>query len=203
MATGLDPGPDLDPGVDLAAGARNVQRVLAELHSMPARNRTTLHSQPVPQGWSRDAVADDNGALLDRGVVLRAVYPHAADLSSRQHLFLLQQHSMGIAVRLMPTVPTDLLIVDDTLAVLPVFPDHPGWALAILRDPAWVQAAVQIADACWASATAYAADPPGIAQDSPPRAAPRDFIRTLVEKKNACNDEDLRPGTKAACGHVL
>lgn len=157
-----DPCADLDRGVDLVAGRGNVARRLAWLHDLPTRHLITMRSEPVPQNWSaRSEFTAADQRLLDRKVSLREIYPCPSGLSAQQHRFLLQRHSAGIGLRLKPTVPTDLMIIDRAVAVLPVDPDRPGWALAVVTNRVWVRAAQQIADVCWNSATEYATDPPG------------------------------------------
>jgi hypothetical protein len=156
-----DPLADLDRGVDLVVGRRNIERKRAWLRDLPGRHLITTHAEPVPQDWSlRSKVSATDHRLLDRGVSVQEIYPRESGLSAQQHLFLLQRHLTGISLRLMPTVPADLMIIDRAVAVLPVDPDRPDWALAVVTNQMWVQAARQVTDACWNSATGYATDPP-------------------------------------------
>lgn len=155
--TEADPCADLDQGVDLVVGRHNVARRLEWLRDMPGRHLITVRSEPVPDVWSpRSKTATSDRRLLDRGVSMREIYTAGSGLTARQHFALLGRHAMGIGVRLMPTVPTDLMIVDRAVAVLPVDPDRPDWALAVVRNRMWVRAAQHIADVCWSSATDHA-----------------------------------------------
>lgn len=87
-----------------------------------------------------------------RGIKTRAIYQHVAlrDRATRSYLNELAQN--GAKIRLTPSVPGRGLVVDRSVALLPVSIDSGGQGLAIVRDRYVVAWVVATFEQLWAEA---------------------------------------------------
>jgi DNA-binding NarL/FixJ family response regulator len=88
-----------------------------------------------------------------RGIKTRAIYQHVAlrDRATRSYLNELAQN--GAKIRLTPSVPGRGLVVDRSVALLPVSIDSGGQGLAIVRDRYVVAWVVATFEQLWAEAS--------------------------------------------------
>lgn len=130
-------------GIQVVAGRRAMARALADAYGQARSSRLGVYSSPFMESvGGRHGPVDARLAAM--GVRLRAVYQQ----SQAQLLPRLPR----VEVRRADLVPMDMVVVDDRLAVLPIDPDRPGFALTVVSDPAWVQLACVLAENCWSRA---------------------------------------------------
>ena len=88
-----------------------------------------------------------------RGIKTRAIYQHVAlrDRATRSYLNELAQN--GAKIRLTPSVPGRSLVVDRSVALLPMSIDSGGQGLAIVRDRYVVAWVVATFEQLWAEAS--------------------------------------------------
>ncbi|MGW6197115.1 helix-turn-helix transcriptional regulator [Kribbella sp. NPDC055110] len=91
--------------------------------------------------------------LLERGIKLRTVYLQSMTSSKQALEYATKMHRLGGEVRVTPTLPMRLLILDQELAILPMDPENPTAGAVIHRTPAVVSIAIALFDSYWSRAT--------------------------------------------------
>jgi DNA-binding CsgD family transcriptional regulator/sugar-specific transcriptional regulator TrmB len=91
--------------------------------------------------------------LLDRGIKLRTVYLQSMTASKQAMEYAAAVHRLGCEVRVTPTLPMRILIVDQEIAIMPMDPDNPTAGAVIHRSPAVIAVALALFDSYWSKAT--------------------------------------------------
>jgi DNA-binding CsgD family transcriptional regulator/sugar-specific transcriptional regulator TrmB len=91
--------------------------------------------------------------LIERGVKLRTVYLQSMTASKQAMEYASAVHRLGCEVRVTPTLPMRLLIVDQAIAIMPMDPENPTAGAVIHRTPAVIAVALALFDSYWAKAT--------------------------------------------------
>ena len=91
--------------------------------------------------------------LLERGMKLRTIYLQSMTSSKQALDYATKMHRLGGEVRVTPTLPMRLLILDQQLAIIPMDPENPTSGAVIHRTPAVVSIAIALFDSYWARAT--------------------------------------------------
>jgi DNA-binding CsgD family transcriptional regulator len=91
--------------------------------------------------------------LLERGVKLRTVYLQSMTSSKQALEYATRMHRLGGEVRVTPTLPMRLLILDHELAIVPMDPENPTAGAVIHRSPAVLSIATALFEAYWSRAT--------------------------------------------------
>lgn len=165
---GVEPGPELvaaqrdvlgpagpppappAPGDD---GRANIEQVIAS-----AKHEVLIISSGAntgPVGAFRRAHREN----VDRGVRYRVVFPDAERLSGKVTSLALA----GALVRTDTNVPMEVVVIDGSIALLPV--DPAGDGVAVLRLPSAVSATVELFERIWSAAVAL--NPVELDEDEP------------------------------------
>ncbi len=91
--------------------------------------------------------------LLERGIKLRTVYLQSMTAHKQALDYAATMHRLGGEVRVTPTLPMRLLILDQELAIMPMDPENPSTGAVIHRSPAVVSVAIALFDAYWSRGT--------------------------------------------------
>jgi hypothetical protein len=134
-------------GVDLVVGRHDVGLALVALCESAVSTWDCLRTDPVPA--MGEAGLGPEGRLLRRGVAVRIMYTDGPGLAAGQWQFLRQVEALAGDVRLTWLVPTDLIITDGELTVLPLDPDRPAAGLVVIRSRPWARAARGLFEDCW------------------------------------------------------
>lgn len=133
--------PGLERITDRERVVRRVRDVVAE-----ARHEVlNLHAGTVPTPEQLEGARRVDLDLLDRGVAVHTVCPHAfADYPHhREYAQLLAEH--GAQTRFADRVPHRLLVVDRRTAIVPIDTDNPARGAVVVREPAVVRCLHQLA----------------------------------------------------------
>jgi DNA-binding CsgD family transcriptional regulator len=123
-----------------------------------ARSSTSEILSLHPRGATQLPAGDErNREAMRRGVTMRSIHLAASAAAPQVRAHLRQLIKDGAEVRMAPTIPMRLIIVDRTLAIVPaVDPDGTlaeSGAAMVLRSPAMVSVLRQVFEHCWASAS--------------------------------------------------
>jgi len=136
-------------------GEFSIYRKLSEL-TADAKHQTETFApkgahRPIPLAKGRETTE----ALLDRGVVSRTIYLDSAvhDPTTKYHLDWLTTH--GSHVRLTPSLPTRMLIIDKKCAVLPLDLARALDGILVVHDITTVLALAELFELYWIKATPY------------------------------------------------
>jgi DNA-binding CsgD family transcriptional regulator len=98
----------------------------------------------------------EDAKLIDRGVQVRAIYPHALLQNAKYARYLHDLSELGAEVRLLGHAPCDLLIFDRTFASLPADPaDRDGGAILMIRGSALAASYLAFYEDFWLRAVPY------------------------------------------------
>lgn len=163
---GVEPGPELvaaqrdvlGPAPALRArttddGRLNIENVIASAKHEVLVISSGANTGPV--GAFRRAHREN----VDRGVRYRAVFPDAERLSGKVTSLALA----GALVRTDTDVPMEVVVIDGSIALLPV--DPLGDGVAVLRLPSAVGATVELFERIWSGAVAL--NPVELDEDEP------------------------------------
>lgn len=98
------------------------------------------------------AAADDDLAVLSRGVRSRTLYTRRqlADHPMRDYMNMMREH--GAEVRIADTLPHRLVIVDRTVSFLPIDPRRVSAGALVVREPAINANLVMLFESLWSGA---------------------------------------------------
>lgn len=135
------------------------QRIFLAGESTKSEHRHLMRD--VQAQTVRDAV-DADAAILGRGVQQRSIIG-TADLANPdvfEALGLL--HDLGEEIRVVATVPTQMMIMDRDLAVVPRSPDDQSQGAIFIREPALVALLIFLFDHMWSAAIPVFGNPRGL-----------------------------------------
>ncbi|MEV7021973.1 helix-turn-helix domain-containing protein [Kitasatospora sp. NPDC093558] len=126
-----------------------IGRFFDDLAELTTSTVESMHPGPLPDAEQLAASLDRDRRLLDRGVTLRSLYPASFFAATRLRRYFQSAVEIGTELRLCAHVPTDLLIVDRELVLLPLDPANPGSGICVLRGGPLVQAGLAFFEHCW------------------------------------------------------
>ncbi|WP_412543286.1 LuxR C-terminal-related transcriptional regulator [Longispora sp. K20-0274] len=88
-------------------------------------------------------------AVLDRGVRMRRIYPENISREASAWEYAKRLTQAGAEVRVAPSVPLRLLIVDQEVGVVPLNPDNPESGAIVAREPGLLTALVALFESYW------------------------------------------------------
>lgn len=139
-------------GTTVVTGRERVSEVLEEVTSFASREIISMHPGSTPSRQMLQEGMRRNRQVLDQGVSMTCIHllsMHRVPYADR-HLKELQD--AGVRLRLMPTLPFRMIIVDSSVAMVPAPDDPTSMALLIVRDPHTVRLLLQLFNFCWVSA---------------------------------------------------
>jgi DNA-binding CsgD family transcriptional regulator/sugar-specific transcriptional regulator TrmB len=138
--------------VEVLKGRGNASRRIEEL-ALKARE-TFWGLVPTHIDETARSVEDSPDLpLLERGIRLRTVYLQSMTASKQAMEYAAAVHKLGCEVRVTPTLPMRLLLVDGEIAIMPMDPESPTAGAVIHRSPAVLAIALSLFDAYWSKAT--------------------------------------------------
>ncbi|MEV6266486.1 helix-turn-helix transcriptional regulator [Kribbella sp. NPDC051936] len=138
--------------IEVLKGRANASRRIEEL---ALKTRDSFWGL-VPAHFDESMPASDrspDAELLRRGIKMRTVYLQSMTESKQALGYAATIHRLGGEVRVTPTLPMRLLLLDQELAIMPMDPGHPSAGAVIHRSPAVVSVALALFDAYWSRAT--------------------------------------------------
>ncbi|MCC0100576.1 LuxR C-terminal-related transcriptional regulator [Streptomyces flavotricini] len=132
-----------------------VRNLLTEvIDSCHSEVLVSKHGGSFPVAALREALPRDL-ALLARGIRMRSLYQHATRFDQPTRTHAEQLVAAGAEIRTLPEVLPQMIIVDQSLALLPA---RSGGAL-LIREPDLLGYLLDVFERDWANATAYATGP--------------------------------------------
>jgi DNA-binding NarL/FixJ family response regulator len=143
--------------VELLIGDNRKRQSLGDFNARISESTGSMHPGPLPPAEVLVHSLAADGALLERGVKVRAIYGQSINSAPRQRKYLTELAATGVEVRLAPQVPFDLLIADSHSALVSANPDNPAGPAVIVRGAALVRSYVALYEDCWLRAVPYSA----------------------------------------------
>jgi DNA-binding CsgD family transcriptional regulator len=138
------------PGAEVITDLEDVRRRIYLASEGAVATQRSLIRSPSAEGLEDGSTIDT--AQAGRGVEQRTIIS-TGDLTDRQiYAHLEAQHYRGERVRALANVPTQMLIMDSTLAILAVDPLHPRRGALFIREPGIVSLLTYLFDHLWAEA---------------------------------------------------
>ncbi|GAA3392698.1 helix-turn-helix domain-containing protein [Streptomyces roseoviridis] len=152
LRAGMEPGSEVE--VEIVDDPARIRRELADLthtvkdsvHSM-LTGSVRREEMTLELGRDRDRVA--------RGVRVQAMYSHRVGQVPEMVQHLAERCALGVEVRLSPVVPMNMVLADETFALLPTDPHDPESAAILARGPGLVRSYRALYEYCWQAATPY------------------------------------------------
>jgi DNA-binding CsgD family transcriptional regulator/sugar-specific transcriptional regulator TrmB len=138
--------------VEVLKGRANASRRIEELALKARESFWGL----VPAHFDESLPQADRSpdfALLERGLKMRTVYLQSMTASKQALEYAATMHRLGGEVRVTPTLPMRLLILDQEIAIMAMDPENPAAGAVIHRTPAVVSVAIALFDAYWSRAS--------------------------------------------------
>jgi len=116
----LRAGAGFAPLVQVLSGRAEIEALLADLGARTRSTLTSLHAGAPPSADRLTASVPADRALVDRGVVLRLVYPRSFLADPAFAGYAADMATLGARVRFTDGVPHRLIVSDGRVAVVPV-----------------------------------------------------------------------------------
>ncbi len=153
------------PGVDRVVDLPSIRTRLAELHSKASVELLAFDfGRPSRASKARRQEAYEASARLDRewlarGGSMRTIFTEAVQYDPLAWAFTTRPVDEGGSVRLSPTLPLQLLIIDRTIAVAQVDPLDSDAGALFISEPGVVSALVDLFEVYWMHSTEVGAPP--------------------------------------------
>ncbi|MET9952895.1 helix-turn-helix domain-containing protein [Streptomyces sp. NPDC006339] len=157
LRAGMEPGSEVE--VEIVDDPARIHRELADLTNTV---KSSLHSMltgsvrreemTLELGRDRDRVA--------RGVRVQAMYSHRVGQVPEMVQHLAERTALGVEVRLSPVVPMNMVLADESFALLPTDPHDPDSPAILARGPGLVRSYRALYEYCWHAATPYGHEEP-------------------------------------------
>ncbi|MFI5957631.1 LuxR C-terminal-related transcriptional regulator [Cryptosporangium sp. NPDC051539] len=171
------PGDAAPPLIEEITDLAAVRRRIEEL-AVGAQHELLALTPPARDPHaSRAAARAVDRSVLDRGVVMRTVYPESIVEDAGAYAYAEELAAAGGLVRLCPSLPTRLMLVDRLVAVVPHEPQDGTRGCVILTHPGTVAALVSLFDAYWDAGRAVSA----VVDDDECSAMERAVLRLLQQ----------------------
>ncbi|MFD4374025.1 LuxR C-terminal-related transcriptional regulator [Streptomyces sp. NPDC058486] len=147
-----EPGSDVE--VEIVDDPARIRRELADLTKTA---RGSVHSMATGS-VRREEMAqelDRDRERVARGVTVQAMYSHRVGQVPEMDQHLAARTALGAEIRLSPVVPMNMLLADDSFAVLPTDPRDPASPAILARGPGLVRVYRALYAYCWHAATPY------------------------------------------------
>jgi DNA-binding MarR family transcriptional regulator/DNA-binding CsgD family transcriptional regulator len=156
----------------------HVRSRLAELADGSTRECLSLNPgrTHTPEGLA--AGEELNRRVLDRGVAIRAVYQSSFGTETHTLDYARRLTTSGGEIRVKPTLPMLLIIVDQEVALVPRFVDDPSQGAMEIRAPALVAALSSLFEGIWQEAEPFGTSKP-LADSDFPDARTREVLGLL------------------------
>lgn len=143
--------------VELLIGDNRKRQSLGDFNARISESTGSMHPGPLPPAEVLVHSLAADGALVARGIKVRAIYGQSINSAPRQRKYLTDLAATGVEVRLATQVPFDLLIADAHSAFVSANPDNPSGPAVIVRGAALVRSYLALYEDCWLRAVPYSA----------------------------------------------
>jgi sugar-specific transcriptional regulator TrmB/DNA-binding CsgD family transcriptional regulator len=129
-----------------------VNRFLDEMAGTVRNHECVMHPGSSPPPDVIDEMALRDAEVASSGVRIRALYARHTAEAEHVRDYLLDAAKSGIDIRLAPSLPMRLLILDDDLALVPIDPDDSSRGAVAVFGPSIVRSLQAVFDHIWAVA---------------------------------------------------
>ncbi|MEU3606697.1 helix-turn-helix domain-containing protein [Streptomyces sp. NPDC035033] len=139
------------------------ERIRRELAGLTETARESVHSMATGS-VRREEMAlelDRDRARVARGVRVQAMYSHRVGQVPEMDQHLAARTALGAEVRLCSVVPMNMVLADESFALLPTDPRDPDSPAILARGPGLVRVYRSLYAYCWHAATPYGHQEPG------------------------------------------
>ncbi|GAA3070933.1 hypothetical protein GCM10017562_42620 [Streptomyces roseofulvus] len=147
-----EPGSEVE--VEIVDDPARIRRELADLTKTARESVHTMATGSV----RREEMAlelDRDRERVARGVRVEAMYSHRVGQVPEMDQHLAARTALGAEIRLSPVVPMNMVLADESFALLPTDPRDPASPAILARGPGLVRAYRALYAYCWRSATPY------------------------------------------------
>lgn len=140
--------------MEVVTGAANVSAALEDAAQRVEHEVLSLHPGRALPAEMIEAGLDRDRLALGRGVQIRTIHLGSAAVVPHMSSYLRRLNSAGAQVRTAHTLPLRLIVVDRSLAIVPVpQPEDGEIAAVVLRSETLVGVLRGIFEHCWAAAS--------------------------------------------------
>lgn len=140
-----------DPHTERIAGLAAVRQRLEGLAAQSTREVVSFSPGAVNPTDTRAAGRPLDLDALRRGVRMRTLYLDVVTYDPAALTYAAELVEAGAQIRVVPELPLRLIVVDRTIAVVPVDPANGTAGALVLRDPGTVTALLALFEAYWAT----------------------------------------------------
>ncbi|WKX69259.1 LuxR C-terminal-related transcriptional regulator [Streptomyces sp. XD-27] len=153
---------------ELIVGMDRISECLEDSAEIAVNEVLSMHPGPVIESRTPDRIAR-NQRVLKRGVAMRTIHLASTSRVPNGLRYLRELQGMGAAIRLAPTIPFRLIVIDDVMAFTPAPGNEAQAAALVTRGPIITHLLRRVFEHCWHSATALdSAAPDGPGEHAPP-----------------------------------
>ncbi|GHG38156.1 MULTISPECIES: helix-turn-helix domain-containing protein [Streptomyces] len=147
-----EPGSDVE--VEIVDDPARIRRELADLTKTA---RGSVHSMATGSVRREEMglELDRDRERVARGVRVQAMYSARVGQVPEMDQHLAARTALGAEIRLSPVVPMNMVLADDSFALLPTDPRDPGSPAILARGPGLVRVYRALYAYCWQAATPY------------------------------------------------
>ncbi|MED7948972.1 MULTISPECIES: LuxR C-terminal-related transcriptional regulator [unclassified Streptomyces] len=153
---------------ELIVGLDHISEVLEDCTELAQDEVLSMHPGPVVESRSK-ARLERNQKVVNRSVGMRTIHL-ASTARLPQGLALLEEmQRSGVQIRLAPTIPFRLIVIDDVMAFTPAFGTEAQPTAMVTRGPVITRLLRRVFEHCWQSAVELGTDtpPPQTPVDTP------------------------------------
>lgn len=143
-------------GLDVLDGVEPVRSLLRGLSGTTNSSITNVMPK-VPTIEAIDAARPADLVAVERGLAVRSVMPNALERNPESRAAVRRSCAAGIHVRLHPDPPLQVIIFDESVAVIPRDPAFVGAGAWAVRNPGLIQPIRLLVEAVWAQSIPLAA----------------------------------------------
>ncbi|MEU8539404.1 helix-turn-helix domain-containing protein [Streptomyces sp. NPDC048717] len=157
LRAGLEPATEV--AVEIVDDPARVRRELAEVTTSVRNSVQSMLTGSV----RREEMAyelDRDHEQIERGVAVQAMYSHRVAQVPEMSQHLAERSALGVEIRLSPVVPMNMVLADESFALLPTDPRDPESAAILARGPGLVRSYRALYAYCWQAATPYGEEEP-------------------------------------------
>lgn len=141
-----------EPMVEVLAGRDAHRIVFAQVEASAQHEILEVERPPYILGGPIIGVPPEQATALRKGVSYRLAVA-ASTLEMPYRLAMMRDEvAIGVQVRVLPDVPVKYLLVDQRIAIMPLYPDEPARAMIVVRSPALIAALYELFESLWARA---------------------------------------------------
>ncbi|MFJ9695050.1 LuxR C-terminal-related transcriptional regulator [Kitasatospora sp. NPDC101183] len=153
---------------ELIVGLDHISEVLEDCTELAQDEVLSMHPGPVVKSRSK-ARLKRNQKVVNRSVGMRTIHLASTARLPEGLALLEEMQESGVQIRLAPTIPFRLIVIDDVMAFTPAFGAEAQPTAMITRGPVITRLLRRVFEHCWQSAVELGTDtqPPQTPVDTP------------------------------------